>query len=546
MCWTCGGCPPGQLRAERDRLAQLRAAVSAGPLAGAAAGHPAGRRGRAGPPAGPRRPPGRRRAGRGAGRAAGGAGGSLPAARERLVLAEHALRTTTGQADQAAERLGHAAARPAAAPGLDGSPRRRAARPGAGGGAGGCLAAPGRPARPGPGPAGLAAGRTRPRPHRPRRSGRCGAWPPRNWTAIGAPTAWTTTGRRSMLGAGWPGTGGRLRRPPRPPASGPTGPRGQPERRGRGERRHRRGDRGQPADRWRPTGGTGSTRAGCWAPSPAGEPPGRRRDWQAARAALERLAGPPPPPPRPPPAARRARRPAALAATSAARNATAARRWQKGAAHAPAPRPRPRRPRRRARTWRSWARPVYQGNGLSVRALTAEELQRFLDAHAGQPAELLGSGWAALDPPGTPSGFPGPLRPPTAAQRCRPSRSPAAWAAPAAPPWPQYRRRRAAELAAWTRSLAWRAPLVAAAGLAGQVLAAQAGLPQGRAGRPGGRRAGRLAAAVPPLRAGPHLAARRRTGSGAPPACWTGSPATATWSSTTWPCPARPPTWITW
>jgi AAA domain len=30
----------------------------------------------------------------------------LPAARERLVLAEHALRTTTGQADQAAERLG--------------------------------------------------------------------------------------------------------------------------------------------------------------------------------------------------------------------------------------------------------------------------------------------------------------------------------------------------------------------------------------------------------------------------------------------------------
>jgi hypothetical protein len=25
--------------------------------------------------------------------------------------------------------------------------------------------------------------------------------------------------------------------------------------------------------------------------------------------------------------------------------------------------------------------PVYQGSGLSVRALTAEELQRFLDAH---------------------------------------------------------------------------------------------------------------------------------------------------------------------
>jgi hypothetical protein len=43
--------------------------------------------------------------------------------------------------------------------------------------------------------------------------------------------------------------------------------------------------------------------------------------------------------------------------------------------------------------------PVYQGTGLSVRALTAEELQRFLDAHHEQPAELLGGGWAALDPP---------------------------------------------------------------------------------------------------------------------------------------------------
>jgi hypothetical protein len=46
--------------------------------------------------------------------------------------------------------------------------------------------------------------------------------------------------------------------------------------------------------------------------------------------------------------------------------------------------------------------PVYQGTGLSVRALTAEELQRFLDAHQGQPAQLLGSGWTALDPPGHP------------------------------------------------------------------------------------------------------------------------------------------------
>ena len=46
--------------------------------------------------------------------------------------------------------------------------------------------------------------------------------------------------------------------------------------------------------------------------------------------------------------------------------------------------------------------PFYQGNGLSVRALTAEELQQFLDAHANQPTEPLGSGWAALDRPGHP------------------------------------------------------------------------------------------------------------------------------------------------
>jgi Nuclease-related domain len=40
------------------------------------------------------------------------------------------------------------------------------------------------------------------------------------------------------------------------------------------------------------------------------------------------------------------------------------------------------------------------------------------------------------------------------------------------------RRRRTDELAAWTRTLVWRAALIAAAGLAGQVLTTQAGLPQ--------------------------------------------------------------------
>jgi hypothetical protein len=72
--------------------------------------------------------------------------------------------------------------------------------------------------------------------------------------------------------------------------------------------------------------------------------------------------------------------------------------------------------------------PVYQGTGLSVRALTAEELQRFLDAHAGQPAQLLGSGWATLDPPGRPLG--GPRTPPEAD---RESPDPPA-VAPAGPP----------------------------------------------------------------------------------------------------------------
>jgi len=65
-------------------------------------------------------------------------------------------------------------------------------------------------------------------------------------------------------------------------------------------------------------------------------------------------------------------------------------------------------------------RPVYQGTGLSVRALTAEELQRFLDAHADQPAEPLGSGWATLDPPGDPRGIP--QTPPAPSAAFAPSR----------------------------------------------------------------------------------------------------------------------------
>jgi hypothetical protein len=126
--------------------------------------------------------------------------------------------------------------------------------------------------------------------------------------------------------------------------------------------------------------------------------------------------------------------------------------------------------------------PVYQGTGLSVCALTAEELQRFLDAHHDQPAQLLGSGWTALDPPGHSLGGPrtapeagrepsSPLTAPLAGPVTGSLGSPGRSALAAA------RRRRREDLAAWTRSLAWRAPLVAAAGLASNVLAAQADLP---------------------------------------------------------------------
>jgi len=187
--------------------------------------------------------------------------------------------------------------------------------------------------------------------------------------------------------------------------------------------------------------------------------------------------------------------------------------------------------------------PVYQGTGLSVRALTAEELQRFLDAHQGQPAELLGSGWAALDPPGHPLG--GPRIPQAAATLpVVPAEPPAgSHGSPGRSALAAYRRRRGEELAAWTRSLAWRAPLVATTGALGQILATDAGLP----------RAGLLGLAVAVLaswrlRFRPSEQARtwqrgaegeRRTARLLDRLTATGS-----WSSTTWPCPARRRMWI--
>ena len=117
-----------------------------------------------------------------------------------------------------------------------------------------------------------------------------------------------------------------------------------------------------------------------------------------------------------------------------------------------------------------------------MRALTAEELQQFLDAHHDQPAQRLGSGWGTLDPPpGHPSGVP---RTPSVAEPEPPGAQLPVLAGPAAgrlgtpgrSALAQYRRQRALELAAWAPSLAWRVPLVVAADLVGSALAGQVGL----------------------------------------------------------------------
>ena len=183
--------------------------------------------------------------------------------------------------------------------------------------------------------------------------------------------------------------------------------------------------------------------------------------------------------------------------------------------------------------------PVYQGDGLSVRALTAEELQRFLDAHARPARPAAGQRLGRPGPTGHPLGVP---RTPT--RPC--DRAGGAGRAGHRQPG-QPRPLRPGRLPAAPRARAGRLdPQPGLAGAAGRRRrprrpgARRPGRPAvGRAGRPGRGRAGRLAAAVPALRAGPHLAARRPRGARTPPACWTGSPATASWSSTTWPCPAR-------
>jgi hypothetical protein len=188
-------------------------------------------------------------------------------------------------------------------------------------------------------------------------------------------------------------------------------------------------------------------------------------------------------------------------------------------------------------------RPVYHGDGLSVRELSAEELQRFLDAHTGQPAQLLGSGWAAWTLQGIPRGCPGPLR--LGPRRRPPSQSPAATVAPAARPWSStgggVRSSWPRGPAVWPGGHRWSAP---------QGSPATCLLPWPACRGPG------WPAWLPPcwLAGGCGFAPqiKRARGSAAakasatPPGCWTALPATAMWSSTTWPSPARMRTWITW
>jgi hypothetical protein len=278
----------------------------------------------------------------------------LQAARDRLALAEHALRTTTRQADQAAERLGllrrvqqrrlgwleahdeelrvqeRAVAREAAW-------RRRVDQR--------ALVLDRR--------AGCWPNSARCPPILV--SGWCGAWPPRSWTVTGAPTAWTTRRRRSMFGGGWPGTGGRRRRLRHPPADRPTASRSPQSAAGGpmvASRRHPSGSGPRP---------TGSARVGCLAPSPAATTPAvaasgsrctlRWSGWPTTIAAAVTIATAHTSAPTDP-----------MAVTLAARSATAAN-WQKGVprcASTPTTSTTrasiPTTVTTRTRTWRSWAR----------------------------------------------------------------------------------------------------------------------------------------------------------------------------------------------
>jgi hypothetical protein len=111
-------------------------------------------------------------------------------------------------------------------------------------------------------------------------------------------------------------------------------------------------------------------------------------------------------------------------------------------------------------------RPIYQGDGLQVRGLTEEELARFLAAHAGQPAQLLGSGWNHLEPVTTPPSSP----PDPTGQLALAGPARGSYGDPGASALAVYRRLCAAELADWSPSLAWRLPLAGGAAITTTIL----------------------------------------------------------------------------
>jgi hypothetical protein len=212
----------------------------------------------------------------------------LQGARDRLVLAEHALRTTTGQADQAAERLGilrrgqqrylgwmeahdeELRVQERAVAREDGWRRRVDQR---------ALVLD---------PPGWLLAELGPVPGDPQER------------AVWRVAAAELDGFRRAYGLDHPGlaehVGGRVARdgPAAAPATAPAAERAdgtgeQRERRGRGDRAHRRGDLGRrttmAADRRRRADAGWLLGA-----EPRRDTPGRRRDWHAARAALEHLA----------------------------------------------------------------------------------------------------------------------------------------------------------------------------------------------------------------------------------------------------------------
>jgi hypothetical protein len=128
--------------------------------------------------------------------------------------------------------------------------------------------------------------------------------------------------------------------------------------------------------------------------------------------------------------------------------------------------------------------PVYQGTGLTVRALTHEQLADFLNAHAQEPPRRLGAGWDRPEP--TPPAAPaqGPLAPASPAGVgwpapvvVDPARTPrGGYGTPGRSALATYRRQRARELAAWARTLPWRAAIVLAVAAGAALLTAAAGL----------------------------------------------------------------------